>query len=197
MASSSPAAPPHGEGALSAGAVCCMCGDHGLAGELFRCKCCRARLQHRYCSDLYPRAAAYRRCNWCLRAPPAPDQQQGGRAAAAAAVAADNNEPEEKRKTTASASDEERRKLLEGCSPRSRSRSPTAELGHHPVKKKHRAEEKKTTTQPVAAAGKKEVVSTGAGGGSKGEEVMRAGTKARVNRVRVRRYKLLTEVISC
>ncbi|CAD6260707.1 unnamed protein product [Miscanthus lutarioriparius] len=189
MASSSPAAAAHGEG----GAVCCMCGDHGLAGELFRCRCCRARLQHRYCSDLYPRAAAYRRCNWCLRAP-APSDQQDGRAAAAA-VAADNNKPEEKRKTTASSSDEERRQRHEGyCSPRRRS-SPPAELGHHPVKKKHRVEEKKP--QSAAAAGKKEVVSTGAGGGSKDEEVMRAGTKARVNRVRVRRYKLLTEVISC
>ena len=38
---------------VSAGAaVCCMCGDHGLAGELLRCRCCRARLQHSYCSDL-------------------------------------------------------------------------------------------------------------------------------------------------
>ena len=75
-------------------AVCCMCGDHGLAGELFRCRCCRARLQHSYCSDLYPRAAAYRRCNWCLRL----------------REPADNNKPEEKRKTTAPASDEDQRR---------------------------------------------------------------------------------------
>ena len=54
-----------------------MCGDQGLPGELFRCRRCHARLQHRYCSDLYPRAAAYRRCNWCLREPPLPDH--GGR----------------------------------------------------------------------------------------------------------------------
>ena len=173
-------------------AVCCMCGDHGLAGELFRCRCCRARLQHSYCSDLYPRAAAYRRCNWCLRL----------------REPADNNKPEEKRKTTAPApvpaSDEDqRRQRHEVCSPspRRRSRSPPAELaGHHPVKKKkHRAEEKKTSQPaPAPAAGKKEIIIiAGAGGGSKDEEVMRAGTKARVNRVRVRRYKLLTEVISC
>lgn len=200
MASSSPAAAasPHGEGATSAaGAVCCMCGDHGLAGELFRCRCCRARLQHRYCSDLYPRAAAYRRCNWCLRAPP-PGVAVGRAGHAAAPVAADNSRPEEKRKTTAS--DEERRQRHQGCSPRSRS-SPPAELGHLPVKKKHRAEEK-TPPRPPPAAGKEEIVTTGGagGGGSSSkdkEEAMRAG-KARVNsRVRVRRYKLLTEVISC
>jgi hypothetical protein len=192
--------PADGKGGamMSAGAVCCMCGDHGLADELFRCRCCRTRLQHRYCSDLYPRAAAYRRCNWCLRAPVSSDQQ-GGRVAAAAASSNNNNKHEEKRKTTASASDEVRGQRHEGyCSPRRRSRSPTAELGHHPVKKKHRAEEK-TTPQPTAAAGKKEmVISTDASGGSgKDEGAMRAGTKARVSRVRVQRYKLLAEVISC
>ena len=29
-------------------AVCCMCGDHGMPQELFRCKLCRLRLQHMY-----------------------------------------------------------------------------------------------------------------------------------------------------
>ncbi|KAL9234690.1 hypothetical protein vseg_009529 [Gypsophila vaccaria] len=45
---------------------CCMCGDHGLSHELFRCKVCHFRSQHRYCSNLYPKAATYRACNWCL-----------------------------------------------------------------------------------------------------------------------------------
>ncbi|GAB2271398.1 hypothetical protein Dimus_006237 [Dionaea muscipula] len=45
---------------------CCMCGDYGLASELFRCKICQFRSQHRYCSNLYPRAETYRVCNWCL-----------------------------------------------------------------------------------------------------------------------------------
>ncbi|PWZ44542.1 hypothetical protein Zm00014a_033497 [Zea mays] len=89
-------APGHGEGA----AVCCMCGDRGLADELFRCRCCRARLQHRYCSHLYPRPAAYRQqlCSWCLRAAPAA------------------NKLEEKRETPAS--DEK------ACSTRRRRRRP-------------------------------------------------------------------------
>lgn len=164
-----------------------MCGDHGLAEELVRCRRCRVRLQHRYCSDLYPRAAAYRRCNWCLREPA---DQQGrrvvGHAAAAAAV---GNKTDEKRKTTALGSDEERQRLQrqEGwCSSR---RSPV-ELGH-PVKKKHKAEDQKMPPRPPAAAAKEIVGETS---GSK--EVMRAG-KTRVNRVKVRRYKLLAEVISC
>ncbi|PVH66539.1 hypothetical protein PAHAL_1G275800 [Panicum hallii] len=33
----------------SSAAVCCMCGDHGLPHELFRCNLCSLRLQHRYC----------------------------------------------------------------------------------------------------------------------------------------------------
>lgn len=194
----SPAAAAHGEGA-SAGAVCCMCGDRGLPGELFRCRCCRSRLQHRYCSDLYPRAAAYRRCNWCLREPgPGVGQAGLGHAHAAAVFAANNKQPEDDKRKAASASDEERRQRHEGCSPTlmRKSSPPPAELVH-PVKKKHKAEEK----TPPAVAGKKETVTTGAASGSrsrsKEDEVMRAG-KARVNRVcRVRRYKLLAEVISC
>ncbi|KAG1334615.1 hypothetical protein COCNU_03G007340 [Cocos nucifera] len=47
--------------------VCCMCGDHGLRQELFRCKVCLVRSQHKYCSNLYPKADSYRACNWCLR----------------------------------------------------------------------------------------------------------------------------------
>ncbi|CAH9052097.1 unnamed protein product [Cuscuta europaea] len=46
---------------------CCMCGDKGLPFELFRCKSCLFRSQHRYCSNLYPKAESYRQCNWCLR----------------------------------------------------------------------------------------------------------------------------------
>ncbi|ERN02917.1 uncharacterized protein LOC18431046 isoform X2 [Amborella trichopoda] len=46
---------------------CCMCGDYGLAEELFQCRICLHRSQHKYCSDLYPKMEKYRTCNWCLR----------------------------------------------------------------------------------------------------------------------------------
>ncbi|KAJ7958943.1 Zinc ion-binding protein [Quillaja saponaria] len=45
---------------------CCMCGDYGFSLELFQCKVCQFRSQHRYCSNLYPKAESYRICNWCL-----------------------------------------------------------------------------------------------------------------------------------
>ncbi|XP_060171325.1 uncharacterized protein LOC132602509 [Lycium barbarum] len=45
---------------------CCMCGDYGYSSELFRCTICQFRSQHRYCSNLYPKAESYQICNWCL-----------------------------------------------------------------------------------------------------------------------------------
>ncbi|RZC67224.1 hypothetical protein C5167_010914 [Papaver somniferum] len=46
---------------------CCMCGDYGITSELYRCNLCSFRSQHRYCSNLYPKAETYELCNWCLR----------------------------------------------------------------------------------------------------------------------------------
>ncbi|CAH1429621.1 unnamed protein product [Lactuca virosa] len=45
---------------------CCMCGDYGISQELFRCKICKFRSQHKYCSNQYPKAESYKACNWCL-----------------------------------------------------------------------------------------------------------------------------------
>ncbi|PON70511.1 hypothetical protein TorRG33x02_256670 [Trema orientale] len=46
---------------------CCMCGDYGFSYELFQCKVCQFRSQHRYCSNMYPNIPeSYRTCNWCL-----------------------------------------------------------------------------------------------------------------------------------
>ncbi|KAF7829988.1 tyrosine-protein kinase BAZ1B-like [Senna tora] len=47
-------------------AECCMCGDRGFSDQLFQCKLCHFRSQHRYCSNLYPKAQSYGTCNWCL-----------------------------------------------------------------------------------------------------------------------------------
>ncbi|CAL9195713.1 unnamed protein product [Musa hybrid cultivar] len=46
--------------------ACCMCGDVGISEDLFRCKVCNFRLQHKYCSSLYPKFERYSTCNWCL-----------------------------------------------------------------------------------------------------------------------------------
>ncbi|KAF5195362.1 Ubiquitin carboxyl-terminal hydrolase, partial [Thalictrum thalictroides] len=54
---------------LASGQVeCCMCGDYGLLNQLFQCKVCLFRSQHRYCSNLYPKNnESFRVCNWCLK----------------------------------------------------------------------------------------------------------------------------------
>ncbi|CAD6202404.1 unnamed protein product [Miscanthus lutarioriparius] len=68
-ASSPPGAPAAGgSGSPPGGAVvCCMCGDRGLLPELFRCSACSVRSQHTYCTDRYPKVESYGTCNWCLR----------------------------------------------------------------------------------------------------------------------------------
>ncbi|WVZ55747.1 hypothetical protein U9M48_006371 [Paspalum notatum var. saurae] len=52
----------------AAAAVCCMCGDPGLLPELFRCSACSVRTQHTYCTERYPKLESYDTCNWCNRA---------------------------------------------------------------------------------------------------------------------------------
>ncbi|OEL28180.1 hypothetical protein BAE44_0010805 [Dichanthelium oligosanthes] len=64
VAGASGSPPPQPPGA----AVCCMCGDRGLLPELFRCSACAVRSQHTYCTDRYPKVESYGTCNWCLRA---------------------------------------------------------------------------------------------------------------------------------
>ncbi|KAL6634122.1 hypothetical protein ACP70R_026793 [Stipagrostis hirtigluma subsp. patula] len=137
-----------------AAAVCCMCGDHGLPAELFRCGLCRLRLQHRYCSELYPRAATYRSCNWCLRDEGDPPPVSEAQTTAAGGRRSNRNDSRDD----------------VGCS-----RSEFAAEPGKPVKKppKKKSHERTTAQRPPAAA---------------------VGRKTRF-RVKVRRYKLLAEVI--
>lgn len=44
-----------------------MCGDMGFSDEIFQCKTCLHRFQHKYCSCLYPKTESYQTCDWCLR----------------------------------------------------------------------------------------------------------------------------------
>jgi hypothetical protein len=136
-ASLSSSSHPRREEDAGGAAVCCMCGDHGLPQELFRCKSCRARLQHSYCSNLYPRDTAYRSCNWCLvRLPPAPGAGAAGHAAASST----------KRKAATTASDEERHHR-EGRSSSSPRRVPS-ELGC-PVKKRVKVQRYKLLAEVI------------------------------------------------
>ncbi|XP_062217423.1 uncharacterized protein LOC133917556 isoform X2 [Phragmites australis] len=151
----------------AAATVCCMCGDHGLPRELFRCDLCRLRLQHRYCSDLYPRAAAYRSCNWCLR-----EERGGGDDSLVKAPAAVSK----RRMNSSRDGDYVKERPGGGCS-----RSAFSAEPGKPVKKPKG--NKRVVQRLVATKGRKAQTDTG-------KPRFRA-------KVRVRRYKLLAEVISC
>ncbi|KAK4269835.1 hypothetical protein QN277_022942 [Acacia crassicarpa] len=45
--------------------VCCMCGDVGFPDKLFRCRKCRHRFQHSYCSNYYGELPEIELCDWC------------------------------------------------------------------------------------------------------------------------------------
>ncbi|KAK3158254.1 hypothetical protein QOZ80_2AG0134780 [Eleusine coracana subsp. coracana] len=165
---------PEGSGGAAA-AVCCMCGDHGLPGELFQCGLCCLRLQHRYtieyCSELYPREAAYQSCNWCLR-----EESSGGR------------DPPVKTTPTA-AFKRSRRESGDtmmpsyGCSRTVFSVEPGKPVKK--LKKKKGSARRMTEQRPVTST-------EAANGRKEGQDG--AGGKTRF-RVKVRRYKLLAEVI--
>uniref|UniRef100_A0ACD5YU56 Uncharacterized protein n=1 Tax=Avena sativa TaxID=4498 RepID=A0ACD5YU56_AVESA len=163
------------DGGAAAAVVCCMCGDHAMPQELFRCKLCRLRLQHRHCSELYPRAATYRQCNWCLRE----DGGGGGSPARQTTAAA------AKKRTLAwseadDSDENKRRRSSGGCS-----RSAFCTEPDKPVKKPPKARHQRAVL-PMPE------METPA----KGTMPRAAAEKGRF-RVKVRRYKLLAEVISC
>ncbi|KAF0890311.1 hypothetical protein E2562_002722 [Oryza meyeriana var. granulata] len=174
----------------SAGDVCCMCGDRGLPEELFRCRLCRVRLQHRYCSDLYPRATAYRRCNWCLRervhgdghGHAAADKSTVRRKAISSSPSAASSSDQE----TSTSGEAERQQRLQEATGCSASRRPPDTGPGRPVKKQ------KTAADEGEAPGAR----AAAKGNNGNKRVTQAGKKTGV-KVRVRRYKLLAEVISC
>lgn len=50
---------------------CCMCGDYGFSYELFQCKVCQFRSQHRY-SFIFPSWVSLKRMNGLRINPPNP-----------------------------------------------------------------------------------------------------------------------------
>ncbi|XP_020255278.1 uncharacterized protein LOC109832262 [Asparagus officinalis] len=151
------------DGALAR--ICCMCGDHGLLTELFRCKSCLIRSQHKYCSNLYPKFQSYRACNWCLR-----QETKGGNLNDTNhnyAIPSPSNYNNE-----GSSSDTSRVKLKRGVFP---------QYLDEAVKKQKMQEIKISQTKNDQSMGKEEITTS-----LRGEK--------QVFRGKVRRYKLLEEV---
>ncbi|CAN6252010.1 unnamed protein product [Urochloa humidicola] len=176
-----------GASASTAAAVCCMCGDRGLPQELFRCNICRLRLQHRYCSNQYPRMPGpYRSCNWCLI------KEYGGGGGGSLvkvpAAAGATRSPNDDSCDDDDRDQEEGRESGVGCT-----RSAFSPDPEKPVKKKKPEPELNKKGRDDRAV-PRPAVTTAATKKIK-EAHASAGSKTRFSRVKVRRYKLLAEVI--
>ncbi|CAL5385826.1 unnamed protein product [Camellia sinensis] len=161
---------------------CCMCGDYGLSYELFKCKVCQSRSQHRYCSNLYPKAESYRVCNWCLS-----DQKE------------DTAEKTQNHLNSEDTRVIKKRKKNDNHGGLKKGHKNNLQLQvSSPIKKQRLPE-----GSPSVAAARKRTTTGGGGGGveerlrrTKSEEISNNGgiiTK-QVFRNKVRRYKLLDEV---
>nr|GMD88850.1 Ubiquitin carboxyl-terminal hydrolase [Ipomoea batatas]GMD91283.1 Ubiquitin carboxyl-terminal hydrolase [Ipomoea batatas]GMD93989.1 Ubiquitin carboxyl-terminal hydrolase [Ipomoea batatas] len=161
--------------AADSGVECCMCGDHGLSFELFRCKSCQVRSQHRYCSNLYPKAESYRLCNWCLS-----DKDNSSNSSSSCRV-----------KTEAD------RKIKNNISPKGKKAPMKLRVKSPPPITKQKTTASPEQSPPSVVARKRIAA---AGGGSIEERLRRTksenGIVKPVFRNKVRRYKLLEEVSS-
>ncbi|KAI9106976.1 hypothetical protein K1719_022504 [Acacia pycnantha] len=179
---------------------CCMCGDPGFSDQLFQCKFCHFRSQHRYCSNLYPKARSYATCNWCLiqtdqiaeKSPNSSNssssfKDNGGNTAAAGEISRN-------------------KKTKNGIDPGNQfiGSKRTIQL-NKPVIKNRRSPEAKSptpTSPPVLVSTRKRIITNGdleeRLRRTKSEEISNKnnGITKHVFKNKVRRYKLLDEVIS-
>ncbi|KAL3504843.1 hypothetical protein ACH5RR_034684 [Cinchona calisaya] len=178
---------------------CCMCGDFGLSSELFRCKICQFRSQHRYCSNIYPKAESYRACNWCLNN----EKEDSAEKAQNSFNSSSSN------KTTRSDDDDvikNKKKIINGGNVKNlqgtngiknEKGSLKLKLNNHSIKKQRSSPER----LPLLAARKR---ITTVGGAiqqeslrrTKSEDISNNVVRKQVFRNKVRRYKLLEEVSS-
>ncbi|KAE9595973.1 hypothetical protein Lal_00030831 [Lupinus albus] len=177
---------------------CCMCGDPGFSDQLFQCKICHFRSQHRYCSNIYPKVESLGTCNWCLNQK---ESEKSPNTSNSSSPYRNNDDDDENNKS------KKMRKRLRGSS------SPLKlQLQKKPIKKLlHKSPEPRSpstasilspSSQHVLISTRKRIVTNGAS-----EEKMRCtksedsanrngGATKQVFKNKVRRYKLLDEVSS-
>ncbi|XWS14940.1 hypothetical protein CRYUN_Cryun35bG0051600 [Craigia yunnanensis] len=167
---------------------CCMCGDCGLTQELFQCKVCQFRSQHRYCSNLYPKAESYKVCNWCLNQKE-DSKEKSQNSSNSSASCKDNSEDDSKNKKKG---DNHGAAGLKGSQ---RNNNLKLQLIKNPIKKPKSAEKLSpiTTRKRIITNARLEEKLRR----TKSEKISNSGLITRhVFRNKVRRYKLLDEVSS-
>lgn len=177
---------------------CCMCGDYGLSSELFKCKICQFRSQHRYCSNLYPKAESYGICNWCLSSKDVSGektQNSSNSSSSCRNTASDNNiqdGPKLKKKLIIR---NENNEIIGRTSPKGKIKS-SSNLKVQVIKKNPI----KLQKPPLLAARKRVIIDDvnieEKIRRRKSEEISNRGITRKVLKNRVRRYKLLDEVSS-
>ncbi|CAL5415027.1 unnamed protein product [Camellia sinensis] len=188
---------------------CCMCGDFGLSHELFNCKVCLFRSQHRYCSNLYPKAESYQVCNWCLSQRDDRTEKTNSSNSTSSGrnnsseddqLIINNNKIKIKIKKNNSSSDHHNNHGGLKAHQYHHHKGTSQFQSSGPIKKQRSPERSPLVTVGAATVARKRVIS---GGGveerlrrTKSEEMSNGGISKQVFRNKVRRYKLLDEVSS-
>ncbi|CAL0315554.1 unnamed protein product [Lupinus luteus] len=168
--------------------VCCMCGDPGFSDQLFQCKICHFRSQHRYCSNIYPKLESLGTCNWCL------NQKESDKSSNTSNSSSPyrNNDDEDDENNKS-------KKIRKGL--RWSTSALQLQLQKKPIKKLHKSPEARSpstastspSSQSVLISTRKRVVTNGA---SEDIANRNGGASKQVFRNKGRRYKLLDEVSS-
>ncbi|XWS21436.1 hypothetical protein CRYUN_Cryun30bG0054500 [Craigia yunnanensis] len=165
-----------------------MCGDSGLTQELFQCKVCQFRSQHRYCSNLYPKAESYNVCNWCLNQKE-DSKEKSQNSSNSSTSCKDNNEDDVKNKKKG----DNHQAGLKGS--QRNTNNLKLQLNKNPIKKPKSPEKLSPSTtrkRIITNARLEEKLRR-----TKLKEISNGGHITRhVFRNKVRRYKLLDEVLS-
>ncbi|KAI4307463.1 hypothetical protein L6164_030647 [Bauhinia variegata] len=178
---------------------CCMCGDCGFSEELFQCKVCQFRSQHRYCSNLYPQAESYGICNWCLSKEDTKEKSPNS-----------SNSSSSYRNNGSDGDDSKSKRTRNGNSPRNigckkGQRDNTLHLQlKNPIKKQQRSPEARSppSSPSVLVSARKRIITNGALEEklrrTRSDDISNRGGRItrQVFRNKVRRYKLLDEVSS-
>ncbi|CAI0467743.1 unnamed protein product [Linum tenue] len=159
-----------------------MCGDFGFSYELFQCQVCHFRSQHRYCSNLYPKAESYEACNWCLHRDDSKDKSQN------------SSNSSSSNRNSASDGDGRRARVSDRAGPVKSQRISIRQSINGPVKK-HKSPDRSMATTP-----RRRLISNGELEKklrrTKSEVIVKNSNSNNHNNNKVRRYKLLDEVSS-
>ncbi|XP_020225010.1 uncharacterized protein LOC109806885 [Cajanus cajan] len=181
---------------------CCMCGDHGFSDQLFQCKVCQFRSQHRYCSNLYPKPESLGTCNWCLSQ--REDTKEKSTNSSNSSSSQRNNDDESRiKKIRNGAQNIGVKKGVKGSVPPLQIQKPIKKPKSRESSRSPSASTSPQKSSPVLVSTRKRIVTNGALEErlrrTRSEDITnRTGATAtkQVFRNKVRRYKLLDEVSS-